>query len=79
MQLVFTEDIRGENGDLKFLAGEVKDWPKTTWLQVAKTLQMPLESFTQSIESALASKASLEKVNEPVKVASGRRRLRASP
>lgn len=51
MELVFTKDM-GTN----FKAGDICDYPVTTWRQIAKNAGRPLESFTAQIEKTAAAK-----------------------
>ncbi len=50
MQLVFTEDVMTADGDVRFHAGTVKDYPKSTWHDLATRLDKPLDDFAQPID-----------------------------
>lgn len=52
MERVFTQDIRNAQGEIKFAAGALKDFPKPTWVQIASNLGMSLDEFTVSKEAA---------------------------
>ena len=53
MQLVFTKDIPGRDG-IKFNRGDMRDYPKSTWQQMAKNLRTSLGAFTMAPEQANA-------------------------
>lgn len=45
MERVFTQDIKNGEGEVKFRAGETRDWPKPTWQQVAISLGMDKDAY----------------------------------
>ncbi len=60
MQLIFTQDVPRGNGDA-WSKGQVLDYPKATWEQIAKSLGKKLSAFTRTVSEAaqmsVASKA----------------------
>lgn len=54
MQLVFTQDIHRDDGAVKFVAGEVRDFPKDTWKNIERNVGLPLNDFTTKPTEALA-------------------------
>lgn len=61
MERVFTTDVRNRNGDVKYRAGEKRDWPKATWDGIATSLGEDLDDFSVSPEAAGALVASAAK------------------
>ena len=51
MERVFKEDIMAR-GYLRYTAGEIKDYPKATWIGLAEGLGRNLGDFTFSKEEA---------------------------
>jgi hypothetical protein len=54
MERVFTTDVRNQHGDVKYRAGEKRDWPKATWDGLAASLDQELDEFSASPEAAAA-------------------------
>ena len=48
MELAFREPVRNNNGDIKFPAGVFYEWPKATFIQVAKSLGKTLQEATMT-------------------------------
>jgi len=68
VELVFTEDIRKANGEIKFHAGQSRDWDKGAWNGIARSLGRPLEDFTVPKVEANAVAA------EAIRASGGRRK-----
>ena len=48
MERVFIRDIG------RFSIGEVRDYPTSTWKQIAISAKRPLDAFTKPVESVVA-------------------------
>lgn len=55
MQRAFTEDIKRESGEIRFPRGAIRDFPKETWMQLARQLGKDLSQFTATPEAISAS------------------------
>ena len=53
MQRVFTEDIYGKDGRLRWARGGIFDYPSSTWGSISRTLARQLDEF--SIDTASAA------------------------
>lgn len=47
MERAFTEDVKKLNGEIKYPAGAVRDFSHDTWNGIARSLQRPLDDFTE--------------------------------
>ena len=54
VEKVFLEDVVKEDGEVKWQEGEVKDFPRHTWDQIARSYGKPLDEFAVSTTVALA-------------------------
>lgn len=68
MQRVFIEDFYGRSGKLKFKAGQVRNYSRQTWDQMASSLGRPLKDFTLSNAEAAerGAKASIKDTEERI-------------
>ncbi len=66
MQLAFIKDVMTVDGDVRFHAGTVKDYPKSTWHDLATRLDKPLDEFAQPVD-ILAKQMVVGKSDEEVK------------
>lgn len=67
VELVFTKDIHKKNGEIKFHAGQSRDWDKGVWSGIANSLGERLEDFTVPKVEANAVAA------EAIRASGGRR------
>ena len=49
MELIFIDSIPTADGGFKYVEGEIKDYPRPTWQQIAKTVGRPLNSFAAPV------------------------------
>ena len=47
MQRIFTEDVLGSNGYVKFPAGMIRDFPRETWEGIEQVIGKSLSDFTE--------------------------------
>ncbi len=88
MKLIFTRDVLKEDGSIKFKRGEIRDFGKGTWQQIAASAGMRrFEDFTMTETAAAvagvmagtapATDSSTGRKAHADKPASGRRRIAA--
>lgn len=46
MRRMFTEDVIRESGTPRFRKGEIREYPKGTWTNIANSLKRDLDDFT---------------------------------
>jgi len=57
MQRIFTEDVLDNGGDVKFPAGMVRDFPRTTWENIEQVIGKSLSEFTDIPPEAFHAQA----------------------
>lgn len=53
MQRVFTEDVRTDQGAIRWPKGDVRDYSPGTWADIARSLGSDLDAFSKPLDEAL--------------------------
>lgn len=52
MERTFTEDVKTVKGEVRWSAGESRDYNPDTWGRIAQSVGRPLDDFTVPVEEA---------------------------